>query len=144
MSGFEIAGVVLGAFPILCDAFKDLRDRYKDVQTWWQFEREFEDFVSDVWREYIAFSQMIDILVEPLVNLTDEEREMLQSNPQSVLWAAPHVQTELEQRIHAKYYKWFRTQLMDINNNINALHGLLPIGKVCLHHTAWSQSDLRY
>jgi hypothetical protein len=48
MSGFEIAGLALGAFPLLLDAAKGLRSRYKDARAWWQYERILEDFITSL------------------------------------------------------------------------------------------------
>jgi hypothetical protein len=36
MSGFEIAGIVLGGFPILYEAAKTAKSRYKDLKWWWR------------------------------------------------------------------------------------------------------------
>jgi hypothetical protein len=130
MSGFEIAGIVLAAFPILQDAAKGLRSRYKDVKTWWRFEREFEDFFSAIEREHIAFSQILEILLDPIVSLSDEKRETLQNDPRSRLWSDPQLQVELRHRVQRKYYDWFMRQMWDINDSLEKLHGLLPINKV--------------
>ncbi|KAH7312519.1 hypothetical protein B0I35DRAFT_437204 [Stachybotrys elegans] len=142
MSGFEIAGVVLGAFPILCDASKDLRRWYQDVQTWWQFEREFEDFIQDVWREHMTFLQIVELLLDPITNLTQDERRALESDPGSMLWRSPHIQSELEQRIQTKYYKWFQHQLAALNDEICALHRLLPVRKAYYVDSTNLESEL--
>lgn len=130
MSGFEIAGIVLGGFPILLEGTKVLRGRYKDLGTWWQFEREFESFVSAVEREHIAFSQILEILLEPIANLAREKRDMLLSNPQSRRWFDSDVQWELRQRIQPRYHEWFMRQLGAVKDALDKVHLLLPIGKV--------------
>lgn len=130
MSGFEIAGIVLGGFPILYEASKVLRSRYEDTKSWWRFEREFGDFIAAVEREHIAFKQALEILLEPIVGLSEHELSTLQSEPQSQLWFDSRIQAELRSRVQAKYYSWFMRQLIDLNVALQELHSLLPIGKV--------------
>jgi hypothetical protein len=130
MSGFEIAGVVLGLFPIVCDTAKDLRGVFHDAQSWWRFEREFEDFILEIEKQQIAYSQILEILFDPLHQLSITEREALESNPSSPLWYDLRIQGVLKDRIRQKYMGWFMRQLGDINDALKELLGLLPIEKV--------------
>jgi hypothetical protein len=130
MSGFEVAGLVLGGFPIVLGAAKAMQGRYANAKTWWRFEREFEDLIFAVEREHIAFSQILEILLDPIAGLSSEECETLQLNPSSLLWFEPRVQSELRQRVQAKYFGWFMRQLREIRDALDGLHDLLPIGKV--------------
>lgn len=130
MSGFEIAGVVLGLFPIVYDTAKDLRGVFHDAQSWWRFEREFEDFILKVERQKIAFSQILEILFDPLHQLSLSERDALGNNPNSPLWYDLRIQEVLKDRIRQKYMGWFMRQLGDINDALEELLGLLPIQKV--------------
>ncbi|RBR24358.1 uncharacterized protein FIESC28_02848 [Fusarium coffeatum] len=129
MSGFEIAGVVLGLFPIVCDTAKDLRGVFHDAQSWWRFEREFEDFILEIEKQQIAYSPILEILFDPLHQLSLTDREALESNPNSPLWYDLRIQAVLKDRICQKYTGWFMTQLGDINDALKELLGLLPIEK---------------
>jgi hypothetical protein len=140
MSGFEIACEILGVFPILYDGGKDLKGVYRNFRTWWRFDREFEDFISGIDREHIAFSQNLDILLSSL-DLSDDDRERLQNGVDSRLWHQPHIQQELRRRLQDRYYPWFVRQLTDIDEALKELHGLLPIGKVGARgSTSWNGS----
>ena len=130
MSGFEIAGVVLGLFPIVCDTAKDLRGVFQDAQSWWRFEREFEDFVLEIEKQQIAYSQILEILFDPLHQLSSTEREALESNPNSPLWFDLRIQAVLKDRIRQKYMGWFMRQLDHINDALKDLLSLLPLEKV--------------
>jgi hypothetical protein len=130
MSGLEIAGLVLGAYPILYEAAKDLRGVLKKAKTWWFFEREFDDFVSEVHKEYVSFSQILEILLDPL-DLAPEERQRLQDEPDCNLWHETHIQNQMRRRIQPKYQVWFMGQLAEMNTALTALHAMLPIEKVC-------------
>ncbi|KZL84295.1 hypothetical protein CI238_11149 [Colletotrichum incanum] len=96
MSGFEIAGVVLGAFPILCDTAKDLGTVFKKTKSWWQFETSFENFVSTIATQEIAYIQVLERLLDPL-DITDGDYESLLRDPRSSLWHEHHIQEELRQ-----------------------------------------------
>ncbi|KAM7199208.1 hypothetical protein V8F20_005810 [Naviculisporaceae sp. PSN 640] len=129
MSGFEIAGLVLGAFPLLCEAGTQVGYACKSFKTWWRFERELEKFLWAVEREQIAFSQNLEIFLDPMKNLTTRDREILQAGLDSTLWHSPRVQKELRQGIQDAYYPWFIRQLVEINDALNQLHELLPTVK---------------
>jgi hypothetical protein len=130
MSGIEIAGLVLGAFPIICEAAAGLRGVFKDVGSWWRFEREFENFILRLEREHIDFSQTLDLLLDPIDTISQIEKQGLRDNPDSPLWLDLRIQKELEQRVQAKYHEWFMRQLRGINDALNELHLMLPFDKV--------------
>ena len=129
MSGFEIAGIVLGAFPILQDAAKGLRTVFGDVKTWWRFETEFEVFIATVETEHIKYSQNLEILLGD-IDISEEDREKLQKDSTCCLWSDPPVQAQLRKKIRDPYYGWFMRQLNDINTALIALHEILTQGKV--------------
>ncbi|KAI0867411.1 hypothetical protein GGS24DRAFT_485755 [Hypoxylon argillaceum] len=129
MSGFEIAGLVLGAYPILYDTAKDLRGVLQKTKAWWFFERTFDDFVSEIQKEYVSFSQILEILLDPL-DLSSEERRRLQDEPNCSLWHEAHIQAQLRHRIQPKYYLWFMGQLQEMNAALTELHAMLPIDKI--------------
>lgn len=131
MSGVEIAGLVLGAYPVLLRTAKDLREIFKDVKTWWRFEREFENFLSDVETEHIKYSLSLQILLEDL-DIPEEEKENLQVSYNSSGWHDVKTQAELRRRIQDRYYDWFMRQLAAMNKTLEDLQRLLPVMKVRL------------
>ncbi|KAI3319727.1 hypothetical protein HD806DRAFT_525384 [Xylariaceae sp. AK1471] len=141
MSGFEIAGLVLGAYPILYGTAKDLRGVLKKAKTWWFFEREFDDFVSELHKEYISFSQILEILLDPL-DLTPAERRRLQEEPDCNLWHETHIHNQVRQRIQSKYHVWFMGQLSEMNTALTELHAMLPIEKIYLLDSTSVEAEL--
>lgn len=131
MSGIEIAGLVLGAYPVLLSTAKDLREAFKDVKTWWRFEREFENFLSDVETEHIKYSLSLQILLEDL-DISEEEKENLQGSYIAPGWHDVQTRAELRRRIQDRYYDWFMRQLAAMNKALEDLQRLLPILKVRL------------
>lgn len=129
MSGFEIAGIVLGAFPILYDTAKDLGTVLKKTKSWWQFETSFENFVSAIATQEIAYTQVLKRLLDPL-DITDDEYESLLRDPRSGLWYEHHIQGELRQRLPQNEYTWFMWNLSELNEALMGLQKLLPLNKV--------------
>lgn len=131
MSGIEVVGIVLGAYPVLLSTAKDLRDVFKDAKTWWRFEREFENFLSAVETEHIKYSLNLEILLEDL-DIPEERKESLQIDATGLGWHDVQTQTELRRRIQDRYYSWFMRQLFAMNRALGDLQRLLPIveGKV--------------
>lgn len=131
MSGIEIAGLVLGTYPVLLSTAKDLREVFKDVKTWWRFEREFENFLSDVETEHIKYSLSLQILLEDL-DISEEEKETLQVSYIASGWHDVQTQAKLRRRIQERYYDWFMRQLAAMNKALEDLQRLLPVEKVRL------------
>lgn len=129
MSGIEVAGLVLSAYPVLLGTAKDLREVFKDVQTWWRFEREFENFLSAVETEHIKYSLNLQILLGDL-DIPEEKKENLQVCYIASGWHDVQTQAELRRRIQDRYYDWFMRQLAAMNKALEDLQRLLPVLKV--------------
>lgn len=129
MSGIEVVGIVLGAYPILLETAKDLREVFRDVKTWWCFEREFENFLSAVETEHITYSLNLQILLQDL-DIPEEDKERLQVDSNASIWYDPHTQAELRHRIQDRYYDWFMGQLAIMKEALGDLQRLLPVGAV--------------
>ncbi|CAG1974469.1 unnamed protein product [Fusarium graminearum] len=121
MSGFEIAGVVLGLFPIVCDAAKDLRGVAKDAQSWWQFQTSFDDFIARLYTERVYFDQAIVALLDPLQELSNRDLEALRYNTNPSLWHDLRIQAMLANRIDPSHLSWFMRQLKDIIDALKEL-----------------------
>lgn len=42
MSGIKVAGLILGAFPVVISALEGYRKAFKPLKSWWKFQRTFE------------------------------------------------------------------------------------------------------
>jgi hypothetical protein len=144
MSGLEIIGVILGIFPPLCMAGREIAGGCRRFRTWWRFDREFENFLAAVEREHIAFSQNLEIFLAPVENISDGEREALQRGVDPDVWCRPRIQDELRRRIQERYYQWFVRQLLEINGALTELHGMLkPVANVSWLVGHWTGLDPR-
>lgn len=129
MSGFEIAGIVLGVFPLIQESAKGLRSVFSGAKTWWRFEREFESLVATIELECIKYSQNLEILLAE-VDISEDDKDRLQNDSTCTLWYDTHIQVQLKQKIQQRYYDWFMKQLNEIHSTLNSLHDLLRNGKV--------------
>lgn len=126
MSGFEIAGVVLGGFPILIEAAKPLSRYLQGAERWWHFKRDFMTLISTIEDESIAYSQNLELLLTP-VDIDPEAKASLQEDAGSKLWHHPEIQAKLKSRIKPQYMSWFLRQLLEMTQILDELFSMLPI-----------------
>ncbi|KAJ4206399.1 hypothetical protein NW759_014346 [Fusarium solani] len=126
MSGFEIAGIVLGGFPILIEAAKPLLRYLQGAERWWHFRRDFMALVSTIEDESIAYSQNLELLLTP-VDIDPEAKAILQEDPKSKLWHDTDIQAKLKGRVKSQYMLWFQRQLLEMREALSELHGMLPV-----------------
>lgn len=128
MSGFEIAGIVLGGFPILIEAAKPLSRYFQGAERWWHFKRGFMTLISTIEDESVAYSQNLELLLTP-VDIDPEAKASLQEDSRSKLWHDPEIQAKLRNRIKIQYMPWFLRQLLEMRETLDELRGILPITK---------------
>lgn len=128
MSGIEIAGIVLGGFPILIEATKPLARYFQGAERWWHFKTRFMTLISTLEDESIAYSQNLELLLTP-VDLDPEVKTNLQEDPKSDLWHDPEVQAKLKARIKNQYMPWFQRQLREMRETLDELRRMLPINQ---------------
>jgi hypothetical protein len=135
MSGFEIVGVVLGLFPIVCDGAKDLKGVAKDAQSWWQFQNSFDDFIGRLYTERVYFDQVIVALLDPLQELSYQVLEALRYNINPSLWHDLRIKEMLNHRIDPSHREWFMRHMKDITDALEELRSMLPFEKVRVPYT---------
>lgn len=129
MSGFEIAGLVLGALPIICSAAKQLKPVFENATWWWTFDTSFEIFIADIERQEIAYRQVLKRLVAPL-DISDNEYQSLINDPGALLWRESHVREGLQERLQGEEYRWFMNNMEDLKTAVLKLQSLLPLVEV--------------
>ncbi|RSM11726.1 hypothetical protein CEP52_002885 [Fusarium oligoseptatum] len=128
MSGFEIAGIVLGGFPILIEAAQPLSRYFQGAERWWHFKRDFMTLISTIEDESIAYSQNLELLLTP-VDIDPEVKASLQEGSGSRLWYDPEIQAKLRGRIKIQYMSWFLRQLIEMRETLSEILGMLFIKK---------------
>lgn len=72
MSGFEIAGLVLGAFPIALEALKQYEVIKRKVKLWRRIQEEYVDCQDEISFQQLLFEDNIQDLLSTLE--VDEQR----------------------------------------------------------------------
>tara|TARA_R110002003_G_scaffold284_2_gene18279 strand:- start:11134 stop:11562 length:429 start_codon:yes stop_codon:yes gene_type:complete len=115
MSGIEIAGLVLGAFPFLIRALETYREGAEVLKDWWQIERAYKKTHQDLQYHQLLFEGHVERLLLPLV-VDEDELRALMADLAGKAWEDVELETRLQQRL-PKSYNLF----LDIIGNINGL-----------------------
>lgn len=115
MSGIEVAGLVLGAFPILIHALDRYREGAEVLMDWWRIQRAYKKCRQDLSYHQLLFEGNIERFLLPLV-VDDDEMKALMADPAGDGWEDKELETRLQERL-PKSYNLF----LDIMANINEL-----------------------
>ncbi|RSL40081.1 hypothetical protein CEP53_013606 [Fusarium sp. AF-6] len=133
MSGFEVAGIVLGALPLLIEGAKATKFYLQGIERWWQFETDFEAFVRAITFEDVIFTQNLDLLLLPL-DLSDNERNSLKASSKSSLWRHPDIVAQLKHHLR-EALPLFTRLLNELRISLDELHEMIPV------KNAWTPSN---
>lgn len=98
MSGFEIAGIVLGTIPLLISALEHYHDGVSTMQRWRRYQRERQNLVRILRTEQIQLQNTCESLLEGLVS-PSEVAAMIRE-PFSGKWRHRKIQVKLRARLH--------------------------------------------
>ncbi|KAF2815607.1 uncharacterized protein BDZ99DRAFT_514269 [Mytilinidion resinicola] len=107
MSGVEVAGVVLGGFPILISALEHWQSGAKLLQDWWQFRREYQRCLRDIGYHELAFRRNLEECLLPLIADDDEVKTLL-ADPAGPGWSVPELEEKLEKRLSKSAYEQYK------------------------------------
>jgi len=109
MSGIEVAGLVLGAFPLFISAMEHYEHTKKVTTTWWRIKRAHRKDLGRIKDCQLKFKLNLKELLLPLVHdgvVNRDEYETLLANPGSDDWNEGHVEDALRDRLsdcHGRY-----------------------------------------
>jgi hypothetical protein len=102
MSGLEIAGVLLGAFPLIISGLEHWRDVAKVGGFYWRVRKEYTKCRSDVEFHELVYKRNLKELLLPILSDTDEVNQLV-SDPGGEQWTDNVLQTRLEERLLDSY-----------------------------------------
>jgi hypothetical protein len=120
MSGFEIAGVVLGAFPILISALDGYRDVAKTVGLWYNIRPEYQKCRNEVNAQRVAFIGNLKRLLLSL-EIDDAKLSRMLAVPGGDEWNDPAVTHHLQTRLRDSFDVFFNT-IQDMEKSTAELH----------------------
>ncbi|KAI0903976.1 hypothetical protein F4823DRAFT_568174 [Ustulina deusta] len=102
MSGIEVAGLVLGAFPIATALLEKYRDVAGHVNSWYKIRSEYQRSSYDLEFHRLSFEENLKQLLFPLVS-DDGQLQDLIEKPGGPVWNDPALQRALENRLQKSY-----------------------------------------
>ncbi|KAK3639182.1 hypothetical protein LTR56_008773 [Elasticomyces elasticus] len=102
MSGVEVVGLVLGAFPLAISALEHYRDSCRVLNCLANFEQEYRKTLNDVKDEYLLYVLNLKVLFLPLVNgneLGEDDLTLLLTDATHEKWKSDDVEVALRERL---------------------------------------------
>ncbi|KAK0664048.1 hypothetical protein DIS24_g517 [Lasiodiplodia hormozganensis] len=123
MSGIEVAGLVLGALPLIVEALKAYSNGISTIGTYLRYELPLKTLHMDLSVEYTLYQNACERLLEGLVDDNDE-REALLQEPGGRAWRNPDLERKLQQRL-SKTYSIFNDIMQEIHLAVLKIKELL-------------------
>ncbi|GKU08643.1 unnamed protein product [Fusarium langsethiae] len=135
MSGFEVAGVVLGSLPLVISVLEHYKNGVSLIQRYRRYERELQRLIRNLETEQVKLQNFCEKLLDGIIppSLIDAMVE----NPRGDLW----VKEEIQKAIRARLWKsWdvFEGNLRDIQTTTEEMYDKLGYGS----QTSWSDMTL--
>ncbi|KAK4162417.1 hypothetical protein QBC43DRAFT_321896 [Cladorrhinum sp. PSN259] len=89
MSGFEVAGIVLGSIPLLVSALEHYSEGVSTLRRWRKYERELQSLIRNLQTEHAKVKNVCEKLLYGLVPLSDLEAMI--KDPFGHLWREDEV-----------------------------------------------------
>jgi len=118
MSGFEIAGVVLGSIPLVISLLEHYQGGLRTIQRLRKYDRELQSLIRNLRTEQAKLQNVCEKLLEGLVPLSRID-EMVE-NPFGDLWSDEEIQKKIRARL---WRSWgvFEQTAIDMNAAIEEM-----------------------
>ncbi len=127
MSGIEIVGLLLGAFPLLISALEHYRQSAEVLDDWWEIKTEYKKCKDEIKLQEINFEGNLERLLLPLI-VDDDEIAALIAEPGGVKWKDPALEERLKGRL-PKSYDLFLDTIYDIKGTVDGLKDELGVSR---------------
>ncbi|KAK8109060.1 hypothetical protein PG984_014861 [Apiospora sp. TS-2023a] len=138
MSGIEVAGVVLGAFPLAIWALERYQGVAKQMGFWYEIRSEYQRNSNALKFHRLLFERNLEQLLLPLVGNDDRLQDMI-SKPGGPVWKDAEIQKALETRLQ-KSYALYIAILGDMDRAMKELNQELAVEDTYVQ----SRSEGRY
>ena len=127
MSGIEIAGLLLGSFPLLISALEHYRETAEVLEDWWQIKKEYKKCKNEIKVQELAFENNLERFLLPLV-VDDDEIYSLIAEPGGSKWKNQALEDKLRSRL-PKSYDLFLDTIKDIRGTMDGLKDELGVSR---------------
>lgn len=97
----EIAGLVLGAIPLLISALEHYEDVVEPAVAFWQWKGQLSNITRHLYMGHTAYEQNVRILLSQTVD--DEDLNTMINDPGSDLWKTNELTNGLQSRLGSAY-----------------------------------------
>jgi hypothetical protein len=135
MSGFEVAGIVLGSLPLIISAVEHYADLVRTVRSAMKYKTELKNLKHDLDAEFIIFLDTLERVLDGLIPA--RQLEELLKDPTSTLWQDVTLNQRLLDRL-GRSYDVFSHSVNEMNSVIREFINRLDLndqGKV-----QWTES----
>ena len=108
MSGIEVIGLTLGAFPLLISALEGTRRGYSEIQNWWKIQLKYRKFLRAVKVQQTVFFVNLVELLQTIVYNDDELRALLE-NTSGPEWQSEDLERRLKDRLPMSHGDYIAT-----------------------------------
>ena len=131
MSGIEVAGLVLGGFPILLNCLEYYKRGFEPLEEWWNFRTRFITFVDDIRHQMMRYHENMIRLLDPIIG-DNESLTQLVGDATDSRWLDHSLDSLLEQRLSSELDRFLRIvdRMHDVMLDLNKLLQIEG-GQVC-------------
>lgn len=126
MSGIEVAGLVLGAFPIVLKWLDYYREGFEPLEEWFNFRTHFIAFIDDIRHQGMLYHQSIILLLDPIIPDPGSLNALIQ-NATDPRWSDGSLTDILKKRLVASELERFLRIVQRMEKEIRGLKKLLAI-----------------
>ncbi|KAH8805201.1 hypothetical protein F5884DRAFT_442401 [Xylogone sp. PMI_703] len=141
MSGVEVAGFVLAAFPLGITALEHYRETAEVLGDFWKIRREYKTWTHQLNICRLCFEQNLEEFLLPLI-ADEEELQRLIAEPDGSEWKNPELEKRLRQRL-PKSYDLYLESINRIKDVMNGLKYELGINKAGFQSKVSEDGDVR-
>ncbi|RYP43609.1 hypothetical protein DL770_011551 [Monosporascus sp. CRB-9-2] len=127
MSGIEVAGLVLGGFPILLNCLDYYRKGFEPLEEWWNFRTRFIEFIDNIRHQEMRYNENMYRLLDPIIPDVESLTRMINLPSSDPRWKSGSIQVALEKRLaDEKPWQWHleRMRLSFLKNKHNKIEKL--------------------
>lgn len=128
MSGIEVAGLVLGAFPIAIWGLERYRDVARCMGFWYEIRSEYQRSSNELKFHRLSFERNLEQLLFPLV-ANDGQLQDLIAKPAGPGWNDPAIQLVLEKRPQNCYHLYMEI-LVEMQETMQKLNTELSVDNI--------------
>ncbi|KAJ4244351.1 hypothetical protein NW762_014478 [Fusarium torreyae] len=141
MSGFEIAGAVLGSIPLVVSALENYKNGVRVIQRYRRYERELQSLIRNLETERVKLQNVCEKLLDGIV--PPSRIDAMVENPGGDLWLKEETQREIRARLW-KSWDVFQWTLSDIQTATEEINKKLGNGADASHLIliTWSDKSL--